>query len=293
MMEVIDNMPNNQQGQQPFYTGNGQVGMSQYQPQQQAPQYQQQPYQGQYQQPQYPQPQQQYQPIQQGNQYQQQTQPFDQQQSINTISHRLYLLLTGGIVAASFGVIAWMYQYFTQSNALETMGFGTILAMFIVPFVAIFAMGFAKSKENLPVMVISYLAFVATFGGTTAIALTYYELPTITAAFGITLFLSLVFAFLGFVMPQVFQRAMPIAMVGLLVVIVAEVIMMLMGVQQTLTDYIVIGIFCIITGYDYYRAANDTPTVTNAIWHACDVFLDAVNILLRVLSIMGGSRSRD
>lgn len=283
-------MPNEQhRGQQPLYTGNGQMGMSQYQPQQ-YPQYQQQPYQGQYRQPQYPQ--QQYQPIQQGSQYQQQTQPF-QQQSANAISRRIYLLLTGGIVAASFGIIAWMYRYFTQTEAMETMGFGALLAMLVVPFVAIFAMGYAKRKENLPVMVVSYLAFVGTFGGTTAMALTYYELPTITAAFGITLFLSLVFAFLGFVMPQVFQRAMPIAMIGLLVVIVAEIVMMLLGIQQTVTDYIVIGIFCIITGYDYYRAANDTPTVTNAIWHACDVFLDAVNILLRVLSIMGGGRSRD
>ena len=55
-------------------------------------------------------------------------------------------------------------------------------------------------------------------------------------------------------------------------------------------DWVVIVIFCGLIGYDFYQAATDEPTVDNAIWYACENYLDLINIFLRVLNITGRSR---
>ena len=56
--------------------------------------------------------------------------------------------------------------------------------------------------------------------------------------------------------------------------------------NQTIFDYIVIILFCGFLGYDSYRMSVDEATVPNAIFHASNIYIDIVNILLRVLDIM-------
>jgi len=76
-------------------------------------------------------------------------------------------------------------------------------------------------------------------------------------------------------------------MVALIAVIVLELITTIFfHAHQTIIDYVVVALFCGFLGYDSYQLAIDNPTVPNAIWHASDIYLDIVNILLRVLSIM-------
>ena len=62
---------------------------------------------------------------------------------------------------------------------------------------------------------------------------------------------------------------------------------MLFGVQQTLTDIVVILLFCGFIGYDVHRAATAVPTLTNAVWYAIELYLDIINVFLRLLAIFG------
>ena len=96
-----------------------------------------------------------------------------------------------------------------------------------------------------------------------------------------------VFGALGMAFPSFFARIQGVLAVSLLAVIVVEVVMMALGVRQNLTDLVVILLFCGFIGYDVYRASTDAPTLENALWYAIEIYLDVVNVMLRLLSIFG------
>lgn len=202
------------------------------------------------------------------------------------MSRRLYHLTIGGITAASFAFIAVVYQYFMATpGALMGLPGWMIVGSFILPLVGVIVLSLSSNSRNLFGGVVGYLATVLPIGLLTAYCITVYNIAEITAAIGVTAIIAISFATLGFVKPSFFARIMPVCGFCLLIIVIAEFILFLLGIQQTITDYIVVVIFCGIIGYDFYHAANDVPTLDNAIWYACEIFLDLLNVFLRVLNI--------
>ena len=60
-----------------------------------------------------------------------------------------------------------------------------------------------------------------------------------------------------------------------------------MGVHTTIFDFIVVIIFCGYIGYDWARAQEYNPTLDNAIDSAADIYVDVINLFVRILSIIG------
>ena len=54
-----------------------------------------------------------------------------------------------------------------------------------------------------------------------------------------------------------------------------------------MTAIVVILLFCGFIGYDVYRASTALPTFTNALWYAVDLYLDIINVFLRLLALFG------
>ena len=69
--------------------------------------------------------------------------------------------------------------------------------------------------------------------------------------------------------------------------IIMLVVMLFMGVSQTWIDFVVIVVFCGFIGYDFHKAMYDEPTLVNAVYNASELFLDIINVFVRVLSILG------
>lgn len=90
----------------------------------------------------------------------------------------------------------------------------------------------------------------------------------------------------GFMFPDLFKSLGGILFWALLAAIVVEIILYFMGVQQTFMDYIVAVIFLGFIGYDFAEAQDDAPTMDAAIDRAVALYLDIINLFLRVLSIM-------
>jgi FtsH-binding integral membrane protein len=57
--------------------------------------------------------------------------------------------------------------------------------------------------------------------------------------------------------------------------------------SSTWLDWIFIIIFSLYVGYDWAMAQEDEPTFGNAVKHAANLYLDIVNLFLRLLSIKG------
>lgn len=208
-----------------------------------------------------------------------------------TIARRAYNALTFALVTVSF-LILWGTYLFTDGGQLQQMlpgagGIAVLIGSVVLTIVGFILMGIGKSKQSVPLSLTGYTLFSLTFGVTVALALQRYNVGTITYAFGITACVSGIFLIAGVTFPQFFSKlggALAIALLGTIVVEIVAT--MFLHVDQTIFDYVVIVIFCGFLGYDSYRMSSDQPTVPNAIFHASNIYLDIVNILLRVLDIL-------
>ena len=206
------------------------------------------------------------------------------------LSRRTYHFLTGAIVAASLLVIGLEYTYCLNNPwIIESLNLAFVIACYVVPFAGIIIMTLAD-REHLGLMVVGYCMVTLTLGFLMAIVLTGYTAASIQRAILITAIIAISFATLGFAWPQLFRRIFPICVAALGIMIIIEIVMMFLGIPSGWNDWVVIVIFCGLIGYDFYQAATDEPTVDNAIWYACEIYLDLINIFLRVLNITGRSR---
>lgn len=206
------------------------------------------------------------------------------------LSRRAYHFLIGAIVAASLMIIGLEYTYCLNNPwIIESLNLAFVIACYVVPFAGIIIMALA-GREHLGLMVVGYCMVTLTLGFLMAIVLTGYTAASIQRAILITAIIAISFATLGFAWPQLFRRIFPICVAALGIMIIIEIVMMFLSIPSGWNDWVVIVIFCGLIGYDFYQAATDEPTVDNAIWYACEIYLDLINIFLRVLNITGRSR---
>lgn len=227
----------------------------------------------------------------QAQQYQQYDGPFYQQAPApKLISRRLYNIVLTGFVVLSFVVmalcsqIAGTYEFllFITRNPMMFM-----IGSLVGTIGGVVAMSIGRSKENLTLGLIGYALFTLTFGFTTALALMSYSMETISLAFSATAGIMIVFGAAGIMFPSFFERIQGVLFTGLLAIIVVELVLMLVGVQQSATDIVVILLFCGFIGYDVHRASTAAPTLSNALWYAIELYLDIINVFIRLLSLFG------
>ena len=93
--------------------------------------------------------------------------------------------------------------------------------------------------------------------------------------------------------PDFFSRLGPCLLGALLIAVAAELLTYFLGGGLVLTNALVALIFCGYIGYDWARAQHRPKTADNAIDSACALYLDIINLLLRVLASRSRSRRRD
>ena len=93
--------------------------------------------------------------------------------------------------------------------------------------------------------------------------------------------------------PDFFSRLGPCLLGALLIAVAAELLTFFLGGGLVLTNALVALIFCGYIGYDWARAQQRPKTADNAIDSACALYLDIINLLLRVLASRSRSRRRD
>ena len=206
------------------------------------------------------------------------------------LSARAYNALLAGLILVSFLIMGACANYASTPGfmlAVAQNGLAALVVTLVGTFGGLIAMGIGRSKESLGLSLAGYVAFTLTFGFTTSLALAQYSIQDISTALLATAGIVAVFGAAGLAFPRFFAKIQGVLMVALLALIVVEAVMFFMGVSQTVTDMVVIVVFCGFIGYDVYCASSDAPTVTNALWYAITMFLDIVNVFLRLLSIFG------
>ena len=123
---------------------------------------------------------------------------------------------------------------------------------------------------------------VETYGGIGA--------KVVSDAFLYTLLISIGMMACVMIAPEFFSR-LGGALCGVLIgLVVCELLLLIFGVKQQVTDWLVAGLFCLYIGYDIHRAQQFAKTLDNAVDSALDIYMDIANLFIRILSILGKRR---
>lgn len=209
--------------------------------------------------------------------------------SAKLISSEMYNLVIGGVLLYGFIINAIMTAVFGDS--IVSFVLTNPIAFYIGYFVLAITGTFMVRKSSNPVVsFIGYNLMVVPIGMVIAVSVTLYSAigynMVVATAFGITAAVTLVMMIISSIFPNFFLSMGRTLGITLLVTVVVEAIMLLVGASLGIIDYIVVAIFCLYVGYDWAKANAIEKTVDNAIDSASELYLDIVNLFLRIMKIL-------
>ncbi|MDH1468499.1 Bax inhibitor-1 family protein [Shewanella bicestrii] len=145
-----------------------------------------------------------------------------------------------------------------------------------------------QSSSNPLVSFIGYNFVVVPFGLIINMVVSQYDPELVTEAIRITSLVTIAMMCLGTMFPAFFQKIAGVLTIALLLVIVVELIeIFIFKTHHGILDWIVVLIFCGYIGYDWGRANQIPKTVDNAVDSAAALYMDIINLFLRILRILG------
>ena len=164
---------------------------------------------------------------------------------------------------------------------------------FIVAFlvVAIGSVFVIHRSDNPVISFVGFLVLSVAFGVLVSFVVSAYTAASVQRAFIMTSAVTGLMILAAVVFPGVFLslgRALFVALVG--VIIVEVLTMLVFGIHPAAFDWIFVGIFSLYIAYDWQRAQMYPHTADNAVDSAADLYVDIVNLFIRILSIIGVAR---
>lgn len=215
---------------------------------------------------------------------------LDRSQLLNyrELSESTYNLTIGGLLAYGFilnGLICYFFDdmFYYASGA----SFGLFLIAYLV---CIFLSVTLSSSNSAVVNFIGYNLLVLPIGVLLSISVAPMSMRTIQSALvGTGVFVVLMVA-ASYARPDFFLSLGSTLGVSLVVTLIAEVVLFFLGFAVGWMDYLFVAIFSLYLGYDWARANAYPPTLRNAILSATQIYLDIINIFVRLLAIFGRRR---
>lgn len=166
------------------------------------------------------------------------------------------------------------FQYYQECM------FGSLICMFIGSFVL-------NRSDKPAISFLGYNLIVIPFGFVLNMVVSMYDPSLVLEAIKVTAEITFVMMLLGTMYPRFFLSIGRGLFIALLVSLVVQLVNAFIFHQQVgAMDWIVVMIFSGYIGFDWARANAIPKTVDNAIDSAAALYLDIINIFLRVLSIL-------
>ena len=201
------------------------------------------------------------------------------------ISGAMYNFVIGMTLAWGFGVNWWMV---TEIDPAWIAGIHPLI-FFGGYLVSCFLGIWLFNKSEIPlVSFIGYNLVVVPFGFIINLVVNRYDPTLVAEALRVTATVTVAMMILGTMFPAFFSRIAGALSIALLLVIVVELIeIFVFKTHHGILDWAVVLIFCGYIGYDWGRANQIPKTVDNAIDSAAALYIDIINLFLRILRILG------
>lgn len=207
----------------------------------------------------------------------------------NEITPQAYNLVIGATLLYGF-IMNCLLVYFCADSAAAIIEGNPIL--FYVGYIVLILIGsfMIHGSSNPAVSFVGYNLFVLPLGLILSYIINAYNAAgysdIVTTAFAITALVTFVMMAISSIFPYFFLSMGRTLGVTLLVTVILEVIMFFAGAALGIFDYLVVLIFCGYVGYDWARANACAKTVDNAVDCAAELYIDIVNLFVRILSIL-------
>lgn len=171
------------------------------------------------------------------------------------------------------------------------------IAFLILYFVCAFVGILLSAKSSNPIVsFVGYNLIVVPLGLLISTAVEAYSTAfgsqIIVQAFLITMCITASMMVVAVMKPEWCERFGPLLLPCLIGMVVAELICLLLKFDHSIYAWLGAILFSLYIAYDIYRSQQFACTVDNAVDCAVDIYLDIANLFLRILEILGRSKSR-
>lgn len=202
--------------------------------------------------------------------------------SQSTYSVIISLVVTYGLALSGLGV------YLTRNIQLS----GTVGAL---AFCVIMGMAILTAARHHPIVTwFGYTMMALLMGAISGPFVAQYTAASALRIFALTGIITLGLGFVGVVFPRNLRMLGSILMTGLLLLIIAQfstALFALMGMPVTgamrALDWVGIALFSVFLIYDFNQAYRKMYNVDNAFNAGVEIYLDFINIFIRLLSLFG------
>ncbi len=199
---------------------------------------------------------------------------------------RGYWTILGGTLFIGFLINYLMIKSIPGEAIMAINPWVLIIGYFVC---AISGIMISAKSDNPWISFIGYLMVVIPVGVVITPFVQKYDPSIVQKAALFTAVLTGIMTLLGATFPKFFKGLGSILFWALLASIIAEIVMLFMGYRLAIMDWIVAVIFLGFIGYDYVMALEDKPTADAAVDRAVALYLDIINLFIRILSIIGDS----
>ena len=204
------------------------------------------------------------------------------------IANGTYNLIIGLVLCWGF-LVNWLLVHYVDPAWLR----GLHPAIFFVGYFASCFCGvylFNSSREPA-ISFIGYNFVVVPFGLVVNIVVSRYDPNLVLQAVQLTAAVTVLMMILGSIAPKFFQKIHTTLTIALLCVLAVELFQFfVLKIHRSWIDWVVAIGFCGYIGYDWGRANCIPKTVDNAIDSAAAIYMDIINLFLRILRILGRKR---
>lgn len=203
------------------------------------------------------------------------------------LSARTYNLALTGLLAYGLLLNAVIVYYFAYPlmNALQGVSPWLLLVGYLVPtFLGIFL---AAKSQNPAVSFVGYNLVVLPIGIMLSLVIPGLPAGVVVKAMALTGMVTVTMALISLVRPQLFLGLGRTLVIALVVGLVAELVAtFLFGYRGQLFDWFFVLLFSGYIGYDVAKSQAYPKTLDNAVDSALDIYLDVINLFIRLLSIL-------
>lgn len=205
------------------------------------------------------------------------------------VSDRVYNLIIGLVLLYGF-VINAVLCIAKPAFIMNADRVGLIVGYLVL---AIIGCCMSHFSDNPIISFIGYNMLVVPMGAVLCVSLDSYYTQTIISACITTTVITLGLIAISVAAPQLFLYMRYILFFCLIASIVAEgICIFIVGGTPRVIDFVIAAVFCGYIGYDWAKAQTKNKTVDNAVDSAVDLYLDIINLFVRVLSIMDSKSSK-
>ena len=190
---------------------------------------------------------------------------------------RKYWTTLGIVLTIGFAINYFMVTTIPAESLLAIHPIALLIGYFVCCFAGIYL---SKTSDNPAVSFLGYLMVVVPVGIVIVPFVQQHDPMIVEKAVLFTAILSGGMALAGAVYPSFFKSIGGILFWALLISIISEIIMLIIGYDLAIIDWIVAIIFLGFIGYDYAMALEDEPTVDAAVDRAVSLYVDILICLL-------------